>query len=132
MKGCLHTRQIIICLILFGALIIYYIVALYRFNPETHVLYPQCMLFKLTGIQCPSCGSQRAFSAILHGEIQDAFAYNPFLLVSMPYIIIVIYASFFKSCFALKVKNIVLHPLSVNIYIALLVIWFVYRNLLVS
>lgn len=129
MKEWLYSRRKFICLILFSALIIFYILALYKYNPETHVFYPQCMLFKLTGIRCPSCGSQRAFYAILHGDIQGAFAYNQFLWVTMPYIIAVIYASCFRSWLACKVKSMVLHPFSVNAYIVLLVIWLVYRNL---
>jgi hypothetical protein len=49
--------------------------------------YPKCPFFALTGLYCPGCGSQRAASALLHGDIVKAFNYNLLLAVSLPFVL---------------------------------------------
>jgi hypothetical protein len=36
-----------------------------------------CPLHALTGIPCPTCGATRAASALAHGNVVAAFAWNP-------------------------------------------------------
>jgi hypothetical protein len=40
-----------------------------------------CMIKNITGVPCPSCGSTRSVSAILHGDIRSAIRFNPFGLI---------------------------------------------------
>lgn len=40
-----------------------------------------CLFRTLTGINCPTCGSSRAFLTLLQGRIGQAFLYNPLILV---------------------------------------------------
>ncbi len=42
-----------------------------------------CPFLMLTGWQCPFCGGTRLGSALLHGDIASAFAYNPVVFVSL-------------------------------------------------
>jgi Protein of unknown function (DUF2752) len=57
---------------------------LYFYFPASgHDLYPGCALYSLTGIYCPACGSQRAFSAILHGHLLRAFHDNALFVVAL-------------------------------------------------
>ena len=60
---------------------------LYTFAPAEHTFYPRCLLFALTGLHCPGCGSTRCTAALLHGNIEQAFAYNPLLVVALPLLI---------------------------------------------
>jgi hypothetical protein len=40
----------------------------------------QCVIKSLTGIDCPGCGSQRAFSALLHADFIASFKFYPPLI----------------------------------------------------
>jgi hypothetical protein len=46
--------------------------------------FPRCPLFGLTGLLCPGCGSQRAISSLLHGDLIAAVNYNMLLVMSLP------------------------------------------------
>lgn len=46
---------------------------------------PALCLFRLTlGVECPGCGMTRAISAVLHGELARAFAFNRGIVVVFP------------------------------------------------
>jgi len=42
-----------------------------------------CPLRSLTGWDCPLCGGTRLGSALLHGHIGQAFAYNPIVFIGL-------------------------------------------------
>jgi hypothetical protein len=48
----------------------------------TGVGFP-CPFRALTGWECPFCGGTRLGSALLHGDVAAAFAYNPVVFVSL-------------------------------------------------
>jgi hypothetical protein len=37
-----------------------------------------CLFHKITGFPCPACGSTRSVASILHGDMLQAWHYNPF------------------------------------------------------
>ncbi|MEO5628158.1 MAG: DUF2752 domain-containing protein, partial [Thermomonas sp.] len=41
-------------------------------------------LHALSGWYCPGCGSTRALHALLHGDLPQALAMNPLLVIAMP------------------------------------------------
>ena len=43
--------------------------------------YSGCIIKQVTNIPCPSCGSTRSISALLHGHFLDALYWNPFGLI---------------------------------------------------
>jgi hypothetical protein len=59
-------------------------VVLYLFDPETAGFYPVCALHKLTGLQCPGCGTLRALHQLAHGNIAGAWRFNPLLVALLP------------------------------------------------
>ncbi len=62
---------------------------LYFFYPaSTNHFYPGCALYSFTGFYCPACGSQRAFSELLHGHFLPA-ARNNALFVAGSVLLIV-------------------------------------------
>lgn len=89
-----------------------------------------CPLKLLTGLDCPLCGAQRAFHAILHGEFKKALSYNYFLVIAVPYLLLLIYTGMSKSEFSRKLDKFVSNNYVFFSFFALLIIWGVVRNLL--
>lgn len=47
---------------------------------------PMCSLYRMTGYYCPGCGGLRAAHALLHGRLPEAWSYNPFLVLLLPWV----------------------------------------------
>jgi len=45
-------------------------------------LLPNCAFHSFTGFPCPTCGSTRAFSALIDGELFGAFRLQPLFVVA--------------------------------------------------
>lgn len=63
------------------------IIILYRYNPAASSIYPPCPFRYLTGYYCPGCGSLRAMHQLLHGHLLIALDLNPFMVLSLPFVI---------------------------------------------
>lgn len=48
---------------------------------------PPCPFWSFTNLYCPGCGSQRALSSILHGNLRHALQNNLLLVISIPILI---------------------------------------------
>jgi hypothetical protein len=46
----------------------------------------QCLLNRTTGLYCPGCGGQRAFHALLHGQVATATQNNLLIFLVLPII----------------------------------------------
>jgi len=55
-----------------------------EFEPRGQFFYPQCWLYRLTGLQCPGCGGLRATHALLNGDIVAAWRLNPLAVALVP------------------------------------------------
>lgn len=95
------------------------IAILYLYNPAECTFYPQCPFFILTGLKCPGCGTARALHHILHGNIAEAFRYNPFLAFAMPVMLLFMLAPACRkgACWGW-------------VYMAVAIAWWVGRNML--
>jgi hypothetical protein len=60
------------------------VLVLFFFDPEHTPLYPGCAFHRLTGLDCPGCGSLRALHALLHGHPVLAVHDNLLLVISLP------------------------------------------------
>ncbi|MBA3664560.1 MAG: DUF2752 domain-containing protein [Bacteroidetes bacterium] len=49
-----------------------------------------CSIKNLTGIECPGCGMQRAFLALIKGDILSSLNFNPSLI---PFLLTVLYVA---------------------------------------
>jgi len=115
---------IIISIIAFAAI-------LYFFNPENTIWLPKCSFYTITGYQCPSCGGQRAIYQLLHGNLKEAFLFNPFLIISLPYAILLILVTWFiPKHKGVKLRNFCYHKITITIYLILLIIWWIVRNII--
>lgn len=62
------------------------IVILRLFDPAHSAIFPPCPVQYLTGLYCPGCGSLRAIHALLHGDLQTAWAMNALTITLLPFI----------------------------------------------
>ncbi len=76
--------RIIILIIIFTILLVG-ATYLYYNRPEDNV-WLICIIRELTGYYCPGCGSGRACFALLHGQLYQAFRFNPLLLILLPWL----------------------------------------------
>lgn len=47
-------------------------------------LAPACLFDSFLGFRCPGCGSTRALSALLHGDLTAAWRLNPAFVLGLP------------------------------------------------
>lgn len=105
------------------------VVGIYFFFDPSHSIWaPKCPFHLFTGWDCPACGNQRALHSLLHGDFRAAFLYNPFAILSVPYLLAVIYTSYGRSAFALRMKEIVQHRYVILGYLVLMIAWWILRN----
>lgn len=121
-----RTRKILISALVLAVLACIY----FLFSPMESVWMPKCMVKTLTGLDCPSCGAQRAFHAALHGHFAEALRYNFFLLVGLPYLVAAVVASAGSGKVSQWVRSHLLCPPMLWLYVALYVAWMIIRNIL--
>jgi len=82
----------------------------------------RCPFKWITGIDCPACGTSRAFICILKGDFKTAFCYHPLypiLAMETAYYVLV-YTLEFKK---LKLKSKIETVVSIITSILLLFVW---------
>ncbi len=104
---------------------------LYLVNPEHSSWVPKCYFHFFTGLQCPACGSQRAIHSMLHLDVASAMAFNPFLVVSLPYLLSLMAVTWFDDKGKMeKLRHFCQHTCTIRIYLVLILLWWVIRNLM--
>lgn len=67
------------------------VVVLRNVNPyASGSVLPSCPLYALTGIYCPGCGSTRCLYSLVHFDIAGAMAMNPLLVISLPFLLLML------------------------------------------
>lgn len=100
------------------------------FDARYYSFFPRCMFYTLTGFLCPGCGSQRAVSSLLHGDIRQALHFNVLVVASFPFILFsytLNVLNAFKT--APLIQKIFYSPLFVKIVLAVVLLFFVLRNI---
>lgn len=90
---------------------------------------PRCIVHTLTGWDCPGCGAQRMAYALLHGHVRAAFDANPFLLCSLPFLLLLIIGYYMPTRLP-RLHRLVTHPVTLYTYALLLILWGIGRNLM--
>ena len=69
------AAAVLVVLALFSALALYVL----------YILRPPCLVRKVFGVLCPSCGTTRMIAALLQLDFAGAWALNPFMLFFLPF-----------------------------------------------
>ena len=96
-----------------------------------------CLLHATTGLNCPLCGSTRMAAALLHGDLDAAWHFNPVVLVLGPVIGVAVgyqlLAWSLESLRLVRLPRLRMSPRAVDWFvkglIALLLVYGVARNL---
>lgn len=84
----LKNKKIITSLLLLTTVVVVYVI--YKsVDPLESAFMPKCFSYTLFGIKCPGCGTQRALHSLFCGDLVNAIRFNPLLILSVPYIIVV-------------------------------------------
>lgn len=118
-------RSLIIAIIAAVAAIIVILYALV--DPESG-FFPRCSFLMLTGLQCPGCGSQRAFHALLHGDIAAAWRYNAMLFFFVPLIALMLFAEWQHKRWP-RLSAALTSPAFICLILTVLTLWTIFRNL---
>ena len=97
-------------------------------NPESSRLMPQCIFHRLTGLDCPGCGSQRMIHSLLHGDFRQAWGYNPFLLCMIPVILWYAWLDFFPAKTP-RLFRFFHSPAIIAALGAAIILWGIFRNI---
>lgn len=90
------------------------------FDP-TEAPAPQCLFRRLTGWDCPGCGTQRAVHALMHGHVAEAWRFNAFLFFAVP--LIALYALAPK-----RWSKVIYSPYATLGIACAIVLWWIGRN----
>lgn len=116
---------------LFLVLLLAGLVLLWAVVPAPDEWMLPCPLFRLTGLRCPFCGSQRLVVGLLHGRPAEALGQNPGLLIVLPWAV----AGGLRTLFPAFCRRhprqtgaVLLSSRGLFLLAGLLVIWGVVRN----
>jgi len=91
---------------------------------------PRCLFKWITGWSCPGCGSQRAFMALLGGDIHAAVRFNLLLPVAVLYLALLLAGYLFPSVPALaRTVRAATSPAALWTWLAVVILWTVARNI---
>lgn len=121
-----HKRRTIITAVaaVAAAVIIIY---LWLFDP-VQAPAPQCTFRRLTGYDCPGCGSQRAIHALLNGDISAAWGYNPFIFFAVPAAAFLLAVEARRQQWP-RLHHAAFHPATIAAIAAAIIIYWFARNL---
>ncbi len=122
----LTLQQRLLVLIVLGAVILGVVLA---FTEPSSGLWPRCMIKSLTGLDCPGCGSQRAFHALIHGDIVAAWGYNALIFILAPVPLLLIASAIWPQKLAPVTRALNSRTAALTL-LAVIVLWTIVRNLL--
>lgn len=118
-------RKVFIGLLALAATIA--IVVLWLYDPMSGDFpYPKCIFKQATGLDCPGCGSARAFHALFNGHFADAWAVNPAVFFAIPLAVAAIIAEARPYG---RLRRVMLSTPAISVLLAAIILWTIFRNL---
>ena len=99
------------------------------FDPATSGVFPPCPVRYFTGWYCPGCGSLRALHALLHGDLQTAWAMNPLTIIFLPFVIYGLASHILREYRGQGLPNIFLPAIWIRALAVVVVAYGIARNL---
>lgn len=117
------------CLI---AIIILLVLAVYAYiDPSECMWMPQCPFRRITGWSCPFCGSQRFVHDFLCGRPLRAFAHNYYLVLALPYLMLVILRIMMPlGRWRRRISRVVENRMIIAFFLITMIAWLFIRNIL--
>lgn len=112
-----------------AAMLVVAAVIYYVYDPAT-TPFPRCPFLVLTGWECPGCGSQRAIHSLLHLDIAAAWRYNAMLVLSIPYVVLLVVAEWLGRRRQSRLYRVLNSEVLIWSYFALVVAWWILRNVI--
>ena len=105
-------------------------VFLFFFNPASpaNQFFPKCPFRLLTGMQCPGCGSTRAFYQLLHLHPIAAFKLNPLMVLTLPFIVYGFLGFTRSALMGRPQRRLFIPPIYLWAWLVLLIFFWVFRN----
>lgn len=107
-----------------AAILLFY----YFTDPAISRFMPQCLFHRLTGLNCPGCGSQRFFHAMLHGDVTQAIGHNLLLVIAIPYLAILLITTLMPNRFP-RLSRIIYSQMGIISAGAVIILWTIIRNI---
>lgn len=126
MKGnkTIYFYLLLIFLVVGGTLFYYY------FDPKSESFLLKCPFKFFTGYDCPGCGSQRALHHLLHGEIRQAFSFNPLFIIAIPYVIVGILFEWFNMKYKYpRIRKFLFGTTAIYIISVIVILFAILRNI---
>lgn len=101
----------------------------YMFDPSDCEWMPKCSSKLISGYDCTGCRIQRALCAALHYRFGEAWRLNPFLCISLPFVVDVIWSSFLRLRGSATARRITHSQIATWTYITAFIAWWVLRNI---
>lgn len=127
----LKNSKILRCIfVLIISLSAIYILFLYAYNPILKNTLPPCPIYYFAKLYCPGCGTGRSLYALLHGDFIQAFRFNPFFIVILPFLLYFVFCRVFgfivgRKYFTEEQLNVIWF----NIFTFIIFIYFILRNI---
>jgi hypothetical protein len=115
----------VLCTAAVGILLLYF----FAF-PLYQQFFPKCLFHEFTGLYCPGCGSQRAFAALLNGDIIAALHDNFLVMLLLPFLIYVAVIFFINTFREKRIYTKIFNSfLSPRFILVLVIVFFILRNI---
>ena len=103
---------------------------LFFFNPASpsNQFFPKCPFRLLTGLQCPGCGSTRAFYQLLHLHPIAAFKLNPLMILTLPFIVYGSLGYTRSAVSGLPHRRVFIPSIYLWAWLALMIFFWIFRN----
>jgi len=103
---------------------------LFFFNPASpsNQWFPKCPFRLVTGMQCPGCGSTRAFYQLLHLHPIAAFKFNPLMILTLPFIVYGFLGFTRSALMGRPQRRLFIPPIYLWAWLFLLIFFWVFRN----